>query len=70
MAEFSYNVEKKIGVLSTNAQGWTKELRLISWNGRPAKYDLREWAPNDEKMGKGLTLTDEEFLALKLLLNE
>jgi hypothetical protein len=51
--------------LSTNAQGWQKELNLVSWNGRPPKFDLRDWAPNHEKMGKGLTLTNEELAELK-----
>jgi hypothetical protein len=42
-----------------------KELNLVSWNGRPPKFDLRDWAPDHEKMGKGLTLTNEEFEALQ-----
>ncbi|MBT7071359.1 MAG: hypothetical protein HN975_10785, partial [Anaerolineae bacterium] len=50
-------------------KGWTKELNLISWNGRAAKYDLRDWAPEREKMGKGVTLSKEDLLALKGLLN-
>ncbi|MGC3161738.1 YdbC family protein, partial [Enterococcus faecalis] len=40
------------------------ELNLISWNGRPPQFDLREWAPDHEKMGKGNTLTNEEFAEL------
>lgn len=51
-------------MLSENARGWRKELNLISWNGRPPKFDLREWAPDHEKMGKGITLTNEEFAEL------
>ena len=38
---------------------------MISWNGRPPKYDLRDWAPGKEKMGKGVTLTEEEIVQLK-----
>lgn len=63
--EFHYEIVEEIGVLSTNAQGWQKELNLVSWNGRPPKFDLRDWAPNHEKMGKGLTLTNEELAELK-----
>ncbi|MGK0552108.1 YdbC family protein [Enterococcus faecalis] len=59
--EFSYEILEEIAVLSENAKGWRKELNLVSWNGRPPKFDLRDWAPNHEKMGKGLTLTNEEF---------
>ena len=69
MAKINYEIVKEIGVLSTSAKGWTKELNLISWNGRAAKYDLRDWAPEREKMGKGVTLSKEDLLALKGLLN-
>ena len=70
MANINYEIIKKIGVLSTSASGWTKELNLIRWNERAAKYDLRDWAPDHEKMGKGVTLSEEELLALKKLLNK
>ena len=59
--EFSYEIVEEIAVLSENNKGWRKELNLVSWNGRPPKFDLRDWAPDHEKMGKGLTLTNEEF---------
>jgi len=64
MAEFEYKIEKEIAVLSTSNKGWTKEVNLISWNGRPAKIDIRDWAPEHEKMGKGITLTEEEAAKL------
>ena len=51
-----------------NSNGWRKELNKISWNGAAPKYDIRDWAPNHEKMGKGCTLTEEEAKALKALL--
>jgi hypothetical protein len=57
-------------VLSTSASGWAKELNLISWNDREPKYDLRDWSADHEKMGKGVTLSREELLALKALLNQ
>ena len=69
MSEIKYEIIKQIGVLTTSASGWTKELNLISWNDREPKYDLRDWAPDREKMGKGVTLSREELLALKELLN-
>ena len=65
-----YEIIEKIGVLSENAKGWTKELNLISWNGANPKYDIRDWAPEHEKMGKGVTLTEEEAEKLKELLEE
>jgi hypothetical protein len=69
MAEFKYEIIKQIGILSKSASGWTKELNLISWNDREPKYDLRDWSADREKMGKGATLSREELLALKELLN-
>ena len=68
MADIKYEVVEHIGVLSESAKGWKKELNRISWNGATPKYDIREWAPNREKMGKGVTLSEEEFTALKNLL--
>ncbi len=70
MSKINYEIKNKIGVLSTGASGWTKELNLISWNKRAPKFDLRDWAPDHEKMGKGVTLSEEELLALKELLNK
>lgn len=70
MAEIKYEVLEHIGVLSESAKGWKKELNRISWNGAAPKYDIREWAPNREKMGKGVTLSDEEFNQLKMLVNK
>ncbi len=67
--DFSYKIEKNFGTISTGRGGWSTELNLVSWNGRQAKYDIRSWDENHEKMGKGLTLTTEEIKALKTLLN-
>jgi len=70
MADIKYDIIETIGVLSENSKGWTKELNLISWNGSAAKFDLRDWAPDHEKMGKGITFTKEEALKLKELLED
>lgn len=64
MAEFSFQIEEHLLVLSENDKGWTKELNRVSFNGAPAKYDLRTWSPDHTKMGKGITLTNEEFQVL------
>ena len=70
MAEIKFEIAQHIGVLSESSKGWTKELNLISWNGREPKYDIRDWDPEHEKMGKGVTLTEEELKKLKELLGE
>lgn len=69
MADIKFEIEKELGKISESSKGWTKELNLISWNEKEAKYDLRDWAPGHEKMGKGITLSNDELKALKELLN-
>ena len=69
-SEISYEIKETIGVLSTYAKGWQKELNLISWNGAAPKYNIREWAPEHEKMGKGVTLSAEEMNTLKTLIEK
>ena len=61
MAEIKYEIIETIGILSENNKGWTKELNLISWIDREAKYDIREWSPDHDKMGKGVTISKEEM---------
>lgn len=68
MAEIKYEIKENIGVLSESAKGWAKELNFVSWNDKEPKYDLREWDPTHEKMGKGITLTLEELKKLKEIL--
>lgn len=68
MAELKFEITKHIGVLSESSKGWKKEINLISWNDREPKYDIREWSPDHDKMGKGITLSEEEVVVLKDLL--
>ena len=69
MAEIKFEIEKELGSISESPKGWTKELNLISWNGKEAKYDLRDWDSEHKKMGKGVTLSVEELKKLKEILN-
>ena len=70
MSEITFEIKHHIGVLSESAKGWTKELNLVSWNGRAPKYDIREWSPEHDKMGKGVTFTNEEIENRRNLLND
>ena len=70
MAELKYEIVKSFGALSEAPSGWTKELNLISWNDRDPKYDIRDWAADHSKMGKGVTLTADEMILLRDLLGE
>jgi hypothetical protein len=69
MSNFTYQIEKTLGSLREGENGWTKELNFISWNGREPKYDIRDWAPERERMGRGITFTKEELHKLKEVLN-
>lgn len=69
MADIKFEITEHIAILSESAKAWTKELNLISWNGREPKYDIRDWAPNHEKMGKGVTISKEELEKLREVLN-
>ena len=68
--DFSFEITQSIGTVAEGKGGWNLELNLVSWGGRPAKYDIRSWSPDHHKMGKGITLTKEELESLKKLLNE
>ena len=69
-SQFKFEIIQNIAALSTEKSGWTKEINLVSYNGAPPKYDIRTWAPNHEKMGKGITLTKEELTQLESVLKE
>lgn len=66
--DFSYEITQHIGVVSQGKGGWSMELNLVSWGGREPKYDLRSWSPDHQKMGKGTTMTKEELMSLKKIL--
>ena len=70
MPDFSYQIVKHIDVISEGSGGWAKELNLISWNGKDAKYDIRDWSPDHENMSKGITLAEKDIKSLKALLDE
>ena len=68
--EFKYEIINELGVISGESSGWRKEVNRISWNGGEPKYDIRQWGPNHEKMGKGISLSEEEIRELAKILNE
>ncbi|MGF0088334.1 YdbC family protein [Streptococcus hyointestinalis] len=61
MAEFTFEIVEELLVLSENDKGWTKELNRVSFNRAEPKFDIRTWSPDHTKMGKGITLTNDEF---------
>jgi hypothetical protein len=69
MSNISFTIKKQLGAIGEGTKGWSKQLNLISWNGREPKYDIRDWDSTMDKMGKGVTLTLDELKALKDVLN-
>lgn len=53
-----------LGTISETESGWRKEVNLISWNGDEPRYDIRSWAPDRSRMGKGITLSADEMKKL------
>lgn len=70
MADIKFEITRSLGVLSQGSKGWQKEINLVSWNERAPKIDIRDWAPEHERMGKGVTLTREELIQLRDILNQ
>ncbi|MDR0289854.1 MAG: hypothetical protein LBI06_02860 [Treponema sp.] len=68
MADISFDIVKHFGVIAEEKGGWRKELNLVSWNGRTPKFDVRDWSPGRDKMGKGITLTKDEAAKLAELI--
>jgi len=69
MSDISFEILKHFGVLSEEKSGWKKEFNLVSWNGRTPKFDIRDWSADHEKMGKGITLSEDEGRKLAGLLS-
>lgn len=68
--EIKYEIVKNIGILATNKSGWNREINVVRWNDGKAKIDIRDWGPDHEKVGKGISLNNEEVALLKELLED
>ena len=66
----TFDIERQIADISTTGSS-AKRLTVTSWNGNPAKLDLRIWRTDEAepKPGKGITLTDAEAKILVDALN-
>ena len=69
-SEIRYEIINELGVIPAEKGSMRIELNRISWNGNEPKYDLRRWSPNRDKMGKGVTMSERELIALYELLKE
>ncbi len=67
--EVRFEILNVLGTISEGTKGWNKQLTRVSWDGNDPKYDIRTWSPDYEKMGKGITLSEEELRVLKALID-
>lgn len=68
--EVTFEIKKHIGVIDEMSNGWSKELNIVSWNGGPYKYDIRDWDSSHERMSRGIALTEDQALKLYELMNK
>jgi hypothetical protein len=52
-SNYNFQIHEKIGVVSEKPNGWALELNIVSFNGRDAKYDLREWRNDHTELRTG-----------------
>lgn len=59
--KITFEIKEHIGVICNQESGWTRELNIVSWNDQSPKFDIRDWNDKHDRMGKGITLKDEEM---------
>lgn len=69
MSDLKFEIKKNLGILGEGTKGWKKEVNIVSWNDRSPKLDIRDWDENHVKMGKGITLSKEEVIVLKKIID-
>lgn len=69
--EVTFEIKKHIATITTHETGWTKELNIVSWNGNPEKYDIRDWSADHSQMSRGITLTKNDAVTIaQAILND
>ena len=68
-SDISYEIKAMVGTIGTKKNGWRKELNIVSWNGAPPKFDIRDWSPDHMHMSKGVTLYMDEIRQLVRIFN-
>ena len=66
--EIEFRLVEKLGVLDTHKSGWAREVNIVAWNGKPPKFDIRDWDPDHERMSRGITLHEREAIKLAKIL--
>lgn len=63
-----YRITQHVGVLSYGNSSWSTQVNFVDW-GRGIVLDIRPWDYAQAKMGKGTTLTREEAIRMRDMLN-
>lgn len=64
-----FAIIEHIAIIGTKGK-WPIELNRVKWGENAPKLDIRAWSEDHEKMGKGITLTDEEAVELRRALEK
>ena len=67
--ELSFEIVQRIGTIYDGAKK-SKELNIVKWGGREAKFDLRTWDKTTGKPGKGITMSADELEKFKALVDK
>lgn len=67
---YNFKIHEKIGVVSEKLNGWTLELNVVSFNGRDAKYDLREWRNDHTELRTGARFSESDLKPLMELIRK
>lgn len=66
--DITVEITRHCGIITTEKNGWTRELNVVAWNGGKPKFDIRSWNEDHTRMTRGITLTYEEAANLASLL--
>ena len=51
-----FEIKEHIGTISSNTNGWDKEINIVSWNGQKTpKFDIRAWNEDHTHMARRIT---------------
>ena len=66
MAATNYEIRERILSLPKKQETdvYHMELNRISWFGKEEKLDIQGWSDDHEKMAKGISLTEDEFIKI------
>ena len=63
-SNYNFKIHEEIAVISRKPSGWTLELNVVSFNGKEAKYDLREWKDGHTSLRPGVRFSESDLKPL------